>query len=535
MKKNLFKFLRIFSIALLGLSVPVSVLHDITMVEAQSTNVDWPQLQHDPQHTGRTASSLGTNYGVAWAWTDKTHKVQNFVSGINKSVTDGFGSSFQFSNIFAEQMQPIVAGGKAYFGAMNGTMFAVDALTGNNRWDFTSSGPILSTAAYANSILVFTSMDGKIYGLDANTGVQKWMYMTGAGINSAPIINANTVFVGSRDGYFYAVDLNTGALKWRHLSEIPGSPTSPSNGAQIVAPGAVSEDGGTVVYGSENMYLYALNTADGSERWTPKKLIGQSFLYTWPVIKGGIVLIRTMASTKGAEGSYTGMEEVLAALPANISWSAEKAAIMQWLANNPYQKTMYVFNISDGSEPYQVAMGRVTGNNYSPHPAVIDNQNRILTYWRARTATFVGGGSCFGTSYCPDISAMDPTTGDRVTLNTPTTIHPELDNGFALTTGGNFLYMTNPFRGTRIVNMTNGASTFLSTALANFDGGNNRYGGGPIVFYGNDSQPGIDTIPSKQYSSSIGFSGGAVATTNGTTLLYVNEGDVGFIVAYKGQ
>jgi len=57
-------------------------------------------------------------------------------------------------------------------------------------------------------------------------------------------------------------------------------------------------------------------------------------------------------------------------------------------------------------------MGRVGGIGYPGRAPVIDTQGRILMYWRTKSAVLLSGGT-FGSAYTPDISAMDPATGDR--------------------------------------------------------------------------------------------------------------------------
>lgn len=506
-------------------------------VAAQSSNVPWSQFQADSQNTGKTSAFVPPNYQVSWAWFDENHIVRNFVSEPYKNITDGFGSGYQFNVIFARQMQPIIADGKAFFGALNGKFYIVDSLTGNNYWSHQTQGPIFSTAAYSQGIAVTTSMDGAIYAFDVAAKTLKWHYQTLAGINASPVIHTNVVYVGSRDGNFYALNLTTGALLWRYQTRVTTETNSFFKQAPILSPAAVSEDGSTVFFGAENMYFYALNTTNGTEKWTPKKLIGTSFLYSWPVVKGDKVIIRTMSSLPGSEWL---MEDVLDALPTDPTWTQEKTAINNWLTNNPNQKTMYVFNVNTGIENYQVAMGRVSGDGYPPYPPVIDNQNRAITYWRTKRATFVYDGPCFGTKYCPDISVLDLTTGDRIKLINPLSnahrIAPELDNGYMMSVGGNYLYLHSHFRGLHSIELSTGKLTRISHHSAKWNGGDWRGWGYQIIYYGNDEQPAqtnTNARPPQIHANPYGYSGTAVATTNGKTLLYVNEALGGGIVAIE--
>lgn len=529
---------RVF-ITRLSIIVPILLLATIVSASpaAQSANIDWPQLQFDAQHTGRTSAFVAPGYRLKWAWFDKTHITRNFLSVRNASITDAFGTGFAATNVFAEQIQPIIAEGKVYVGTMNGVFYALDALTGDTRWEFASGGPIIHTAAYNSGVVVFGSMDGQIYALNTANGALRWKYKTGAGVNAAPIITHGLVLVGSRDGRFYAVDLSTGALRWSYTTRVePANTASPLNGAPIITPAVASEDGNIVMFGAENMYFYGLVTDTGAEQWPPKKLIGQSFQHGWPVVANGRVVVRTMSSLVGAEFL---MEAELDSLPANPSWTQEKAVTMNWLTKNPNQKTMYVFDVRTGQEPFQVAMGRVSGNNHTPFPPVLDYSGRLLTYWRSRTATFTSTGACFGTKYCPDISGLNLTTGDRITLSPGTNgqFSPELDNGFLLTSGGQYLYAFSAFRGSFAINLATGNVTRIATNLAKEDCADYRNWGFSVIFFGNDSVPDScadmsSKVPALPFETTSAYAGISIATTGGTSILYTAE-SYGFIAAYE--
>lgn len=529
-------------------------------------DLEWPQIQHDAQHTGRTEASVPPKVGCAnndsnkyrqnecyfleWGWVDDEHLVQNFISDPGNSITDGFEGDFEFEVIFSQQVQPIIAGGKTYFGAMNGTMYAVDALTGQASWQYATNGPILGTAAYIDGTVVFGSMDGKIYAINASNGNLRWSYQTGAGVSSAPVVDNGMVYIGSRDGKFYAFYINgDGTPIWTYTTAASEDDNQAFSKAPIISVAAVSEDGSTVLFGAENMYFYALDTSNGKERWK-KKLIGQSFQYTWPVIKDGKAIVRTISSGLSAERDWNphvkeleDLDEYWGGMPDNASWEEEKSRINTWLDKYPIEQTMYIFNVETGAET-DAAMGRVSGDNYPPHAPVLafsaslPGARRIndplLTYWRVKEATFFQSGTgCFGTHYCPDLGPIDLNTGDRIKLATPSSrFKPELDNGFVMTVGGNYLYLYNGFRGARAIRLTNvdgeyGKNIYMTARFATWDNYDGR--GAAITYFGNDANPNIDLRPPKIHLEPAGYNGIAIARINGKSRLYINEARTGVI------
>lgn len=507
-------------------------------VSAQSTNEDWPQLARDAQRSGRNQIGVAPPYNLKWAWFDSSHQVNNFVSEPFKSITDAFPSDFENQVIFADSMQPIIARGKVFVSDMDGMVYALDGLTGNLQWQYQTGGPITATAAYDSGTIVVVSLDGFIYGLAADSGHLTWRHQTNAGISAAPAVQNGTAYVASRDGSLYALNTVTGNLLWRYANQIPGlSSSSPLHQLPILTPPAVSADGSTVIFGAENMRIFALNTQTGQPRWVSAQLVGQTFQYSWPVVVDNKVFIYTVSSFQGSEEQFTPMESLLTSLPDGVSWEQEKQSVLNMLSQNPEQKIFYSLNLSDGNQPYTIAMGRVTGNNDPPFPVVLDHQNQPITYWRSRNATFLGNGPSFGTQFSPDISRINTATGDRVKLypQSQTNLKPELDNGFALSTAGNYLYMQNHFRGIRVMNMVTGQDSFVTHDFARSDCADFRLWGAQIIYIGNDDLADICEIPDAVadiYNRAGGVSGISIATINGKTMFFSAE-SMNFIGAFE--
>ncbi|HKP30536.1 MAG TPA: PQQ-binding-like beta-propeller repeat protein [Gemmatimonadales bacterium] len=173
---------------------------------------------------------------------------------------------------------PAVAGGTVYVGSSDGNIYAVDRATGTQRWKFATKGPVHSSPAVANGLVYAGSLDGLFYAVDTATGEVKWTFatkgerrFTAPGIHgamprtermpdpfdvflSSPVVSGNTVIFGSGDQNVYALDAITGKLKW-----------SFATGDVVHASPAVANN---VVYiGSWDRNLYAIDLASGRERW----------------------------------------------------------------------------------------------------------------------------------------------------------------------------------------------------------------------------------------------------------------------------
>jgi outer membrane protein assembly factor BamB len=219
---------------------------------------DWPQVQNDPQRTGFSPETLGTNFKVVW-----THP-------------------FQPEKVYP-QVQAIIYADKVFVGTEMGNLYALEAATGAQAWVFPVGAPILNSVAAGNGRVFFGAMDGAVYALDVNTGSLAWRTDLSwrLGFSTAPVFAENKVMLGGRNGIFYALSGDNGQVLWQY-----------DVGSPILQTAAWDE--GRVFFGAMNMHFYAINTADGSLAWQSEKMPGMALKDYWPVVYQGLVYVRPM-------------------------------------------------------------------------------------------------------------------------------------------------------------------------------------------------------------------------------------------------
>jgi outer membrane protein assembly factor BamB/orotate phosphoribosyltransferase len=122
---------------------------------------------------------------------------------------------------------PAIDGDKVYFGADNGTLWALNQADGSVVWSYkVSIGPngkaIFSSPAVHDGLVYFGGYDGNFYALDAATGKPAWINFDADWIGSSPAIapGLGLVFIGlefgvwRKRGGIMALDLKTGKKKW---------------------------------------------------------------------------------------------------------------------------------------------------------------------------------------------------------------------------------------------------------------------------------------------------------------------------------
>jgi outer membrane protein assembly factor BamB len=210
----------------------------------------------------------------------------------------------------AGSLQAIVGGviaalDRLYFACSDGRVYALDAETGDLQpgFPFATGEKIWATPAIDGETLYVGSFDKKFYAIDAVTGQGKWEFETGGSIASTPLVYNDTVYFGSFDRYFYALDAATGSLKWKFLAE------------KWFWSRAVAYEN-TIYAGCLDGKVYVLDAETGNEVADAIDL--GSPVYSWPVLVEDKVVIATEEGKVYLLDTTTNQLELLADLEETI-------------------------------------------------------------------------------------------------------------------------------------------------------------------------------------------------------------------------
>ncbi|GAA3822135.1 outer membrane protein assembly factor BamB family protein [Streptomyces chiangmaiensis] len=107
-------------------------------------------------------------------------------------------------------IEPIlVAAGHVHVGSGKG-LYTLDAVTGTPKWRFQAGGDIVGTPAVAEGRIHFGSTDHLLYTLKADDGRLRWKLATGGEITGAPVVKDGVVYACSKDRCVYALDAEKG-------------------------------------------------------------------------------------------------------------------------------------------------------------------------------------------------------------------------------------------------------------------------------------------------------------------------------------
>ncbi|MEV7420961.1 PQQ-binding-like beta-propeller repeat protein [Streptomyces sp. NPDC089919] len=146
---------------------------------------------------------------------------------------------------------PAITGGGVYLADYLGTVYALDATTGKDRWRIATEPRQSAEPVIVADGNVHLGSGSALYTLDAVTGTPKWRFAAAGEITGAPAVAEGRVHFGSADHCLYTLDAAGGQLRWKLATggEITGSPVAKA---------------GVVYACSKDRCVYALDAAKGT-------------------------------------------------------------------------------------------------------------------------------------------------------------------------------------------------------------------------------------------------------------------------------
>ena len=120
-----------------------------------------------------------------------------------------------------------------------------------------------------------------------------------SGFLSSPVVYNGVIYIGSKSGYFYALNETTGAVIWKRFIGVVPRLTCGRQGftsTATVAPDPTTGNPTVYVYGATG-YLYAMNTADGTDVWPPAPVaipsttVNDYYAWSSPLVLNGNIYV----------------------------------------------------------------------------------------------------------------------------------------------------------------------------------------------------------------------------------------------------
>ena len=214
--------------------VPAILLIFLLLFTSHVSFGDWASFRGNPQLTGLADSELPEDPQLLW--------------------------TFQAADMI--ESTAAVVDGTVYVGALDGTLYAIDAQTGEQKWTHQVEGHIKASPSVHNDVVYFGDGDGVFHAVDINTQETQWQFTTEGEIISSANVVGDRVLFGSYDGFLYCLNRGSGELVWKLETEgyvhgTPGIWTQVSSGSD-------KADNFAIVTGCDS-YLRVININDGTQ------------------------------------------------------------------------------------------------------------------------------------------------------------------------------------------------------------------------------------------------------------------------------
>jgi len=171
--------------------------------------------------------------------------------------------------------RPLLVDGVLYVGSGDSSFHAVGASTGRRRWRVQVDGKVRSSAVLYKNRVIFGTFAGQVYALDRTTGNFLWKKETHGRLNSNPAIIGDNVIIGNYNGIVAGINADSGKTAWRMLlwgSSVFSDPI---------------EDDGTMLIGASDLRrVQRIDPKDGRVIW-------RTDVYGWawarPAVKGDLI------------------------------------------------------------------------------------------------------------------------------------------------------------------------------------------------------------------------------------------------------
>jgi outer membrane protein assembly factor BamB len=159
---------------------------------------------------------------------------------------------------------PAVSGGVVYVGSRDKYLHAINAATGTMMWKFHSGYSLeMSGATVVNGVVYIGgwidwpdfNKPGSLFAIDATTGNLIWEKFPKSGFSSSPTVSNGLLYVCADGGVFQAINAATGNLVWSKR-------ISPFSSNATVADGRVFAGGG-----ANHSYYNAYDAVTGADKW----------------------------------------------------------------------------------------------------------------------------------------------------------------------------------------------------------------------------------------------------------------------------
>ncbi|HMU89296.1 MAG: outer membrane protein assembly factor BamB [Pseudomonadales bacterium] len=235
--------------------------------------------------------------------------------------------------------------GTLYAATIDGTVIAVDATTGERRWEVETKARISGGVAAGRDRVLVTTLDGELIALSSNDGSELWRSAIKSELLSVPAITAQAIVVQGVDDRLHGLEPTSGREIWSHTVLTP----------VLTLRGTASPVGNdqSVIAGFANGKLMAFDAGSGVSQWEAvvAQAKGRSELERMVDVDGTPLLLEHLLFA----ASHQGRIAAFSAADGKPLW-AQEASSFQPLAGDA--ERIYLVSNDDEVQAFALESGK---------------------------------------------------------------------------------------------------------------------------------------------------------------------------------
>ena len=274
--------------------------------------------------------------------------------------------NWQFNTFWSINSSPALAADGTIFVGSGSTNFYALNPDGTQKWLLDRNGAWYSpTVAPSGRIYVGSGPpENRLFAINPDTGAVIWTFPTGGAVTTKPAVRSDgsAIYFGSDDGYVYAVN-SSGAQLWRF-----------DTGSAVKSSPALSNSGNFVYFGAGSGTFYALRADNGVFVWSNSPFPRNAFQSSPVVGPDGSVYVGNdngwLYSFNGSTGAtrWSAYPSAGSAIQSSPAVSNDGSVVYV----GSFDDNLYAFNTSNGSEKW-----RYTAGNDIQGPIAVDANDHI--------------------------------------------------------------------------------------------------------------------------------------------------------------
>ena len=279
--------------------------------------------------------------------------------------------NWQFNTFWSINSSPALAADGTIFVGSGSTNFYALNPDGTQKWLLDRNGAWYSpTVAPSGRIYVGSgSPENSLFAINPDTGAVIWTFPTAGAVTTKPAVRSDgsAIYFGSDDGYVYAVN-SSGTQLWRF-----------NTGSAVRSSPALSNSGNYIYFGAGSGTFYVLRADSGAFVRSTSPFPSNAFQSSPVVGPDGTIYVGN------DNGRLYAFAFNSSTLTLTTPWSADPSAGSSAIQSSPavsndgsvvyvgsFDNNLYAFNTSNGSEKW-----RFTAGNDIQGPIAVDANDHI--------------------------------------------------------------------------------------------------------------------------------------------------------------